>query len=73
MKMTVISIVISALGIIPKELVKGLEDLEIIGQEETIQTVSIMKISQNTEKSLGDLKIFAVTQTSVENHQLTLE
>ena len=32
---------------------------------------SIIKISQNTEKSPGDLR-FVVTQTPVENHQLTL-
>ena len=33
---------------------------------------SITKICQNTEKSLGDLRRLAVTQTPVENHQLTL-
>ena len=33
---------------------------------------SIIKISQNTEKSPGDLKRLAVTQTPVRNHQLTL-
>ena len=33
---------------------------------------SIIKIGQNTEKSPGDLRRFAVTQTPVENHQLTL-
>ena len=33
---------------------------------------SIFKIGQNTKKSPGDLKRLAVTQTPVENHQLTL-
>ena len=33
---------------------------------------SIIKIRQNTEKSPGDLRKLAVTQTQVENHQLTL-
>ena len=33
---------------------------------------SIIKIDQNTEKNPGDLKRLAVTQTTVENHQLTL-
>ena len=33
---------------------------------------SIIKIDQNTEKSPGDLRRLAVTQTPVENHQLTL-
>ena len=35
-KVTLISIVIRAFGKIPKGLVKGLEDLEIRGQVETI-------------------------------------
>ena len=35
--MTVIPIVVGALGIIRKELVKGLEDLEIKGKVETTQ------------------------------------
>ena len=33
---------------------------------------SIVQIGQNTEKSPGDLKRLAVTQTAMENHQLTL-
>ena len=33
---------------------------------------SIVEISQNTEKSPGDLRRLAVTQTLVRNHQLTL-
>ena len=33
---------------------------------------SIIKISQNTVKSSGDLMRLVVTQTLVENHQLTL-
>ena len=33
---------------------------------------SIAEISQDTEKSPGDLRILAVTQMPVENHQLTL-
>ena len=32
----------------------------------------IVEVSQNTEKSTGDLKGLAVTQTSVKDHQLTL-
>ena len=32
----------------------------------------IVKIGQNTEKSPGDLKRFAVTQTPVKDHQQTL-
>ena len=33
---------------------------------------SIINISQNTERSPGDLRRFAVTQTAVKNHQQTL-
>ena len=50
-----------------KGLVQGLEDLEI-----RRRVVSIVEIDQNTEKSPGDLRSLAVTQTSVSNHQLTL-
>ena len=44
MKVMVISIVIGALGTVAKGLIKKLEDLEISGRVETIQT-----IGQNTE------------------------
>ena len=40
MKVTIVSIVIDALGTITKGLLKGLEDLEIGGQTETIQTAN---------------------------------
>ena len=65
----VILIVIGALGTIPKGLVHGLENLKIRGQ---VETISVIKIDQNTEKFLEDFKKLAVTQTSVRNHQLTL-
>ena len=41
MKATVIPIVISALGTIPKGLVKRLENLRIRGQGETIQNTAL--------------------------------
>ena len=40
--MTVIPIVLGALGIIPKGLLRGLEDLEIRGQVKTIQTIPLI-------------------------------
>ena len=43
MKVTLIPIVIGALGTIPKGLVKRLEDFEIRGQVETIQTTSLLR------------------------------
>ena len=33
---------------------------------------NIIKIDQNTEKSPGHLRRFAITQTPVKDHQLTL-
>ena len=50
MKVTVIPVVIGALGTISKGLVQGQEDLEIKEREETI-----IEIGQNTQKSLGNL------------------
>ena len=44
----VIPIVIGALGILPKELIKGQEHFKIRGQVE-----NITKIGHNTEKSAG--------------------
>ena len=42
MKVTVISVVIGAIGTTLKGLGKGLEDLEIKGQVETIQTKRLL-------------------------------
>ena len=69
MKVTVIPIVISVLGIVSKGLVKGLEDLEISGDH---PNYSIIKMGQNTEKNPEDLRRLAVTQIPVINHQLML-
>ena len=65
--MTVLLIVISALGTIPKGLKKGLEDLEIRGQVDIV-----IKIGQNLEKIPGELRRFAVIQTPVKDHQVKL-
>ena len=54
----------------PKELLKGLEDLEIGGRVKTIH--SIFKIGHNTEKSPGHLRKLAVPQIPLRNHRLTL-
>ena len=68
MKLRVIPIVIGALGTVTKGLVKRPEDLEI----RIHLNFSIIKIGQNTKKNPGDLRRLAVTQTPVEDHQLTL-
>ena len=42
MKVTMITIVIGALGTVTKELVQGLEDLEVRGRMETIQNTALL-------------------------------
>ena len=39
---------------------------------EDLSNCSIVEIGQHTQKCSGDLKTFAVTQTPVEDRQLTL-
>ena len=72
MKVTVIPIVIGALGTVTKELVQGLEDLNIRGWVVTLLNYCIIAIGLNTEKSAGDLRRLAIAQTPVKDHQLTL-
>ena len=62
--------VIGVLRAISKGLVKGLGNKRISGDH---RDYGIIKISQNSEKSQGQLRILAVTQTPVENYQLILE
>ena len=64
-----VSVVIGALGTILKGFVKGIRNQKTSGRH---PDYSIIKIGQNIEKSLGDLKIFAVTETPVKDHQLKL-
>ena len=72
MKMIIIPIVIGAFGTVTKGLLKGLEDLEKWRTSGDHPNYSIIENGQNTEKSPGDLKRLAVTQTPVKEHQLTL-
>ena len=69
MKVTIILIVIGTLGTETKELLKGLEDLAAGGDH---PNNNIIENGQNTEKSSGDLRKLAVTQTPVKDHQLRL-
>ena len=64
MKVSMIPLVVGALGTILKGLVKRLKDLEIRDHPD----YNITEISQNTEKNPGDLRRLAVTQISVKNH-----
>ena len=49
MNVTVIPIVIGALGTVTKGLVKGLEDLKIMGWVETIQTTALLRLRRVLE------------------------
>ena len=53
MKATLKPVVIGALGAIPKGLVKGLEDLEIREQAETIQTTALLRLTRILRRVLG--------------------
>ena len=59
----VIPVVIGALGTVPKGLERGIEELKIRGQIETIQTIELLR-SATTLRSPGDLRRLTVTQTS---------
>ena len=58
MKVTIIPIVIGAFGTVTKGLLKGLEDLEVGGLVETIQTTALLKTARILRRVLetwGDL------------------
>ena len=58
MKLTVIPIVIGAFGTVTKGLLKGLEDFEISGRVEIIQTTALLKTARILRRVLetwGDL------------------
>ena len=58
MKVTIVPILIGALDTIPKESFKGLEDLEVGGRVETIQTTSLLRTARILRRVLetwGDL------------------
>ena len=46
MKVTIVPIVIGALGTIAKGLLKGLKDLEVGGRVETIQTTALLRMAR---------------------------
>ena len=58
MQVTIIPIVIGAFGIVTKGLLKGLEDLEVGGRVETIQTTALLRTARILRRVLeiwGDL------------------
>ena len=70
-KVTIIAIVIGTFGTVTKGLIKGLENIEIRTSGDH-PNYYIIENDQNTEKSPGDLRRLAVTQTPVKDHQLKL-
>ena len=46
MKVTIIPIVIGAFGTVTKGLLKGLENLEVGGRAETIQTTALLRMTR---------------------------
>ena len=52
MKVTIIPIVIGAFGTVNKGLLKGLEDLEVGGRLETIQTTVLLKTARILRRAL---------------------
>ena len=63
MKVTIIPIIIGAFGIITKGLLKGLEGLGRWRTSGEYPNYYIIENGQNTEKSPGDLRRFAVTHS----------
>ena len=66
LKLTVLLIVISKLGKIPKDLVKGLENLKIRGKVETIQATTLLWPARILRKVLETWWV-AVTQIPVKD------
>ena len=67
MKVTIIPIVIGALGTVTKGLLKRSWWMSVDHPNN-----NITENGQNTEKSPGDLRRLAVTQTPAKDHQQTL-
>ena len=52
MKVTIIPIVIGAFSTVTKGLINGLEDLEVGGREETIQTTTLLRTAGKPGRAL---------------------
>ena len=52
MKVTIVPIVIGALGTVTKGLLKGLEDLEFGGRVDTIQTTALLRTTRILKRVL---------------------
>ena len=72
MKVTVIPTVINALSTVPGKTGTGIGGLENKRTSRDNSNYGLDEIGWNIEKSPGDLRRLAITQTPVKNHQLTL-
>ena len=70
-EVTVIPIIIGALGIVTKGFLQELDDLEKRGRVEITQTIAIIKIGKNTKKSSGELGRLVRIGETVRSNQLT--
>ena len=68
MKVTLILIIIGALGMVLKNLVRGTGRIGSQRMNRDHPNYCIAKIAQNTEKSPEDLRIFAVYLTPVKDY-----
>ena len=60
MKVTIIQIVIGAHGTVNKGLIKGLEDSEIKGRVETIQTIALLRSARILRRVLETLDLLSL-------------
>ena len=72
MKLTMIPIVIGTFGTVIKRIIKGHGGLGNKRMSGDHRNHYIIENGQNTEKSPGDLRKHAVTQTPMKSHHLTL-
>ena len=64
LNVTVIPIVISALRTISRGLLQGLEDLDIRGRAETIQTTALLRSANITRTVLGLNETFCLSDSN---------
>ena len=69
MKVTIVAIVIDALGTITKGLLKGLEDLEVGGRVETIQTTALLRTARTLRQVLETWGDSLSLKLQWKNHQ----
>ena len=71
-KVSIIRILIGSFGTVTKGLLKGLENSEVKQMSGDHPNNSIIENGQNTEKSHGEWRRLAFTQTPVKDHQLNV-